>query len=99
MDNQCACIGVQEGGGAREWIMQPNSPKYQAEKVYTAFLYIIFKKNGYAPSVKEISTGTGLSSTSTVYNHLVMLEMLGKIEMKRNSPRAIKLVGYEYRKA
>lgn len=62
------------------------------------FLVDFIKENGYSSSVREICTGTGLSSTATVYNHLEMLEMMGKIEMKRKSTRAIKLVGYEFRK-
>lgn len=65
------------------------------ERIYN-FLVHYIKENGFAPSVKEIASGTGLSSTNTVYNHLKILEMMGKIEMKRNSPRAIKLVGYEF---
>lgn len=68
------------------------------ESVYN-FLVGYIMENGYAPSVREICTGTGLSSTSTVHNHLKMLEMMGKIEMKREcSSRAIKVVGYEFRK-
>lgn len=62
------------------------------------FLVEFIKENGYSPSIREICTGTGLSSTATVYNHLEMLEIMGKIEMKRKSPRSIKLVGYEFRK-
>ena len=67
------------------------------ERVYN-FLVEYIQKNGYAPSIREICAGTYLSSTTSVYNHLLTLEDEGKIEMKRNSPRAIKLVGYEYRK-
>ena len=48
---------------------------------------------------REICAGTNLSSTSSVYMHLLKLEDEGKIEMKRgNSPRAIRVAGYEYRK-
>ena len=67
------------------------------EKVYN-FLVKYIKKNGYAPTIREICMGTGLSSTSSVYVYLQKLEDEGRIEMKRNSPRAIKLVGYEFRK-
>ena len=67
------------------------------ERIYS-FLVNFIKENGYAPSIREICAGSGLNSTSTVYNHLEMLEMMGKIKMKRNSSRAIKLVGYEFRK-
>ena len=64
-------------------------------KVYD-FLVDFFTKNGYAPSVREICSGVGLKSTSTVYGHLLALEDEGKIEIKENVTRAIKLVGYEF---
>lgn len=65
------------------------------EQIYN-FLVDFVKKNGYAPSVREICTGTNLSSTSSVYMHLLKLEDEGKIQVKRKSTRAIKLVGYEF---
>lgn len=66
------------------------------ERVYN-FIVEFMKENLYAPSVREICNGTGLSSTATVHSHLEMLEMLGKIKMKRKTTRAIKLVGFEIR--
>ena len=48
------------------------------EQIYN-FLVDFVKKNGYAPSVREICTGTDLSSTSSVYMHLLKLEDEGKI--------------------
>lgn len=74
-------------------------PKVSSRESVYGFLVHYIKENGFAPSVKEISIGTGLRSTCTVHNHLLKLEDEGRIEMKRNSPRAIKLAGYEYRKA
>ena len=65
------------------------------EQIYN-FLVDFVKKNGYAPSVREICTGTDLSSTSSVYMHLLKLQDEGKIQVKRKSTRAIKLVGYEF---
>ena len=65
------------------------------EQIYN-FLVDFVKKNGYASSVREICTGTDLSSTSSVYMHLLKLEDEGKIQVKRKSTRAIKLVGYEF---
>ena len=65
------------------------------EQIYN-FLVDFIKKNGYAPSVREICTGTNLSSTSSVYMHLLKLEDEGKIQVKRKSTRAIKVVGYEF---
>lgn len=37
-------------------------------------------------------------TTATVYDYLGMLEMMGKIEVKRKIARGIRLLGYEYRK-
>ena len=65
------------------------------ERVYN-FIVEFIKNNGYAPSVREICTGTDLSSTSSVYMHLLKLEDEGKIQVKRKSTRAIKVVGYEF---
>ena len=66
-------------------------------KVYDFFVDF-FTQNGYAPSVREICSGVGLKSTSSAYSHLLTLEEEGKIEIKGNSSRAIKLVGYEFMK-
>ncbi len=43
------------------------------ERVYN-FIVEFIKNNGYAPSVREICTGTDLSSTSSVYMNLLKLE-------------------------
>lgn len=56
------------------------------ERVYN-FIVEFIKNNGYAPSVREICVGTNLSSTSSVYMHLLKLEDEGKIQMKRQSTR------------
>lgn len=60
------------------------------------FLVEFIKKNGYAPCLKEICAGTYLSSTASVRNHLLELEDEGKIKMKPNSPRAIKVMGLKF---
>ena len=65
------------------------------EQIYN-FLVDFVKKNGYAPSVREICTGTDLSSTSSVYMHLLKLEDEGKIQMKKKSTRAIKVIGFQF---
>jgi SOS-response transcriptional repressors (RecA-mediated autopeptidases) len=65
------------------------------ERVYN-FIVEFIKNNGYAPSVREICVGTDLSSTSSVYAHLLKLEDEGKIEMKRKSTRAIKVIGFQF---
>lgn len=64
------------------------------ERVYR-FLMNFITENDYSPSVREICEGTGLSSTASVSDHLMELELMGKIEMKRNVARTIRLVGYK----
>lgn len=65
------------------------------EKVYN-FIVEFIKENGYSPSVNEIGIGTNLSSTSSVYYHLLKLKMMGKIDMKENAPRTISVKGYKF---
>lgn len=67
------------------------------EKIYD-FIVKFIAENGYTPSVREICEAVGMKSTSTVHHHLSVLEDMGKIEMKLKQPRAIKVVGYEFRK-
>ena len=50
----------------------------------------------YAPSIRNICEGTGLKSTSTVYSHLVSLELEGAIEF--NGVRCIAVKGYRFGK-
>lgn len=59
------------------------------------FIVNFITENSYSPSMREISEGTGLMSTSTVREHLKMLEMLGKIHIKEGKNRTISLVGYK----
>lgn len=67
------------------------------ERIYN-FLVEFIKNNGYSPSIREICAGTYLSSTSSVYHHLETLKLMGMIDMKENTTRSIRLVGYEFRK-
>lgn len=62
------------------------------ESVYN-FIVDFIMKNGYSPSVDEISVGTGLNSKSSVHDCLFVLQMMGKIDMKRNTARTIRLIG------
>lgn len=65
------------------------------ERVYN-FLVDYIMENGYAPSVREICAGTNLSSTSSVYAHLLKLEDEGKIQMKKKSTSSIKVIGFQF---
>ena len=65
------------------------------DKVYE---YIIeyMKEHQYSPSVRDICEGTGLKSTSTVYQHMVNLEIEGKI--RSDGVRRINVKGYKFGK-
>lgn len=49
-------------------------------------------KKGYPPSVREICQAVGLSSTSSVFNHLEKLEKNGYIRRDPAKPRCIEIV-------
>ena len=46
---------------------------------------------GYPPSVREIGEAVGLTSSSTVHNHLTVLEQKGYIRRDPTKPRAIEV--------
>ncbi|MFM7870241.1 MAG: transcriptional repressor LexA, partial [Actinomycetota bacterium] len=48
-------------------------------------------ERGFPPSVREIGETVGLTSPSTVHNHLSTLQRLGYLERDPNLPRAIKV--------
>lgn len=60
------------------------------------FLVDYIKRNGFPPSIREITKAIGLKSTSGVYSHLKKLQEEGLIEIHGNSSRAIKILGYEF---
>lgn len=47
---------------------------------------------GYPPSVREIGEAVGLTSSSTVHNHLTVLEHKGYIRRDPTKPRAIEVL-------
>lgn len=49
------------------------------------------QEKGYPPSIREICSGVGLSSTATVHSHLERLEKLGLIRRDTSKPRAIEI--------
>lgn len=61
------------------------------DKVFD-FLRSYIGEHGYAPSVRDICEGTGLTSTSTVYNHLVALRQQGRVQWAEGKSRTLRLV-------
>ena len=55
------------------------------------------KARGYPPSVREIGEAVGLSSSSTVHNHLNQLESRGYIKRDPTKPRAIEVIDHNLR--
>ncbi len=49
--------------------------------------------NGYPPAVREIMTGVGVKSTSTVHRYMKLMEEKGMIEKASLKTRAVKLSG------
>ena len=47
---------------------------------------------GYPPTIREIASATGLSSSATVHAHLSKLEKTGYIKREKGSPRTIELM-------
>lgn len=61
------------------------------QTVEMIYEYIVdhIRKEGYPPSVREICSGVGIRSTSTIHSHLKRLQELGKIEYTPGKRRAI----------
>ena len=53
------------------------------------FINIFVEKNGYAPSVREICSGVGLKSTSTVQYHIEKLINSGYLQKNYKKSRAL----------
>lgn len=50
------------------------------------------RRNGYAPSIRELCVICNVASTSSIYAHLKKLEELGYIRRREDAPRAIAIV-------
>lgn len=58
------------------------------ESIY-GFIVDHIRREGYPPSVREICTGVGIRSTSTIHSHLKRLQEQGRIEYAPGKRRAI----------
>ncbi|MDQ2944094.1 MAG: transcriptional repressor LexA [Candidatus Dormibacteraeota bacterium] len=56
------------------------------------YIRIVTKTRNYPPSVREIGEAVGLSSSSTVHNHLNQLERRGLIKRDPSKSRTVQLV-------
>lgn len=62
------------------------------EKRKAILEYLRHYPHSYAPSVREIGSAVGLSSSSSVHAHLKKLEESGYIERQQKCPRCIKIL-------
>ncbi|OZQ66047.1 hypothetical protein CA600_12360 [Paenibacillus sp. VTT E-133280] len=52
----------------------------------------LYDRLKYSPTIREIGEEMGLSSVSTTFRYIELLEKKGYIERKESSPRALKLL-------
>jgi len=64
----------------------------RTSRVYK-YLQTYIEQHGYAPSLREIMDGAGISSTSVVNYHLNRLVVLGLIRRDSGKARAIRVLG------
>ncbi len=71
--------------------------KKATEKQLRVLAYVKeqIRKNGYAPSVREICQALGLHSTSTVHGYLARLQKKGLIQKAALKPRTIRITDIE----
>ena len=55
------------------------------------FIVEYIRDNGYPPAVRDICTGVGIKSTSTIHSHLQRLQQHGKIVYSAGKRRAISI--------
>jgi len=51
-----------------------------------------YKKNGYAPSIRDLAKMLGVSSVSTIHQHLAALENKGYIKRNPSKARSLEIV-------
>ena len=56
------------------------------------FIESYIADKGYPPTMREISDGTGVKSTSTAHFHVRSLVEKGLIEINAESPRTLRVV-------
>ena len=76
----------------------PTAQLTARQREILAFVNEHSAQHGYPPTVREIGTAVGLTSSSTVHAHLANLERLGLLRRDPAKPRALNLVGRSSRR-
>ena len=79
----------------RSPIEAPTAQLTERQREILAFVNEHSAQHGYPPTVREIGTAVGLTSSSTVHAHLANLERLGLMRRDPAKPRALNLAGRE----
>ena len=61
------------------------------KKIYDYIKYYI-EENKYPPTIREIATGVGLKSSSTVHGHLDRMRKSGYIDFADSLPRTLRII-------
>lgn len=74
--------------------------EYSPEQMIFDCIVKYIKEHGYSPSVRDLCEMSGYKSTSSVHKLVRGLIEKGKIETDHEfgTPRALRVVGYEFRK-
>lgn len=67
------------------------------QKIYD-YIVAYTTEHLFPPTINEICKAVGVGSKQTVWHQLQTMEKLGLVEIKRNTNRGIKLIGYELKK-
>ena len=70
-----------------------SKPITKKQKAILEFIKSELKSKGYPPSIREICSAVGVTSSSTVHGHLSNLEKKGYIRRDPTKPRAIEILG------
>ncbi len=62
------------------------------QKEIYEYIKKFLSENKYSPSMREITTGVGLKSVSTVHGHLDRLRDKGYIHFINSSPRTLQII-------
>jgi len=68
----------------------------EADHVVYNFIVDYMTTNGYSPFYREIAHGCYMSIGSEIIGYLNKLQSTGRIKMKDKTPRAIRVIGYEF---
>ena len=67
------------------------------QKIYD-YIVTYTTEHLFPPTINEICNAVGVGSKQTVWHQLRKLEKLGLVELKRETNRGIKLIGFELKK-